>query len=169
VESPGNLRDTLLWGWRNSIVSLEFSYTSPARPSDKSRVKVKTLEWLQALAWSRDRRILIFWINVNCIISKNNFSGFAMELTFYKFKSRGLHEKTQIIASACYVATSVRTAEGTVGSTHAYTTCITSNSDNGNGHRLRNLLHSDTADPQRRSPYFYDRQTHYLWTINKPL
>jgi hypothetical protein len=41
----GKVRDTLLLGGRKSIVSLECSRASPPRPSGKSRVKVKTLEW----------------------------------------------------------------------------------------------------------------------------
>jgi hypothetical protein len=38
---------------------LEGSQASPARPSEKSRVKVKTLEWLEAVALARGSGILI--------------------------------------------------------------------------------------------------------------
>jgi hypothetical protein len=42
------MRDTLLWEGRKSTVSLEGSQASLARP-DKSKVKVRTLEWLKAV------------------------------------------------------------------------------------------------------------------------
>jgi hypothetical protein len=38
---------TLSWGGRKSIVLSGF-VASPSRPSDKSRVDMKTLEWLEA-------------------------------------------------------------------------------------------------------------------------
>jgi hypothetical protein len=43
---------------------LEGSQASPVRPSDTNRVKVKTLELLETVAWGKGRRILIFSINV---------------------------------------------------------------------------------------------------------
>jgi hypothetical protein len=45
----GKERNTLLWGGRKSIVLLKGSQASRAHPSDKSRLKVKMLEWLEAL------------------------------------------------------------------------------------------------------------------------
>jgi hypothetical protein len=42
------VRETLMWGGRKSIILLEGCQASPARPSE-SRVKVKTIEWLQAV------------------------------------------------------------------------------------------------------------------------
>jgi hypothetical protein len=44
---------TLWGGGRKSIVLLEGSQASLARPSDKGNIKVKTLEWLEAVAWDR--------------------------------------------------------------------------------------------------------------------
>jgi hypothetical protein len=46
----GKRNETLLWGRRKIVVLLAGSQALPARPSDKSRLKVKTLEWLEATA-----------------------------------------------------------------------------------------------------------------------
>jgi hypothetical protein len=46
----GEVKGTLLWGGRKSIILLEGSQASPACPSDKSSMKVKTLEWLEIVA-----------------------------------------------------------------------------------------------------------------------
>jgi hypothetical protein len=42
--------DALQRGGRKSLVLLESSQASPARLVDKSNVKVKTFEWLEAMA-----------------------------------------------------------------------------------------------------------------------
>jgi hypothetical protein len=47
-----------------SIVLFEGSQDSLACPSDKSRMQVKTLEWLEAVAWDKIRWTVIFLINV---------------------------------------------------------------------------------------------------------
>jgi hypothetical protein len=39
----GKVRDTLLWGGRNSIILLEGSQVPPVHPSDWGSVKVKML------------------------------------------------------------------------------------------------------------------------------
>jgi hypothetical protein len=48
----------------NNIVLREATQVSPALPSDKNRVKLKTLERLQAVARDRGRGILTVYINV---------------------------------------------------------------------------------------------------------
>lgn len=54
-------RGTLLWGRRKSIILLENSQAPPPpRPSDKSREKVKTLGWLEVVAWWQESRNLDF-------------------------------------------------------------------------------------------------------------
>jgi hypothetical protein len=52
--------NTLLRGGRKSHVLLESSQASPARLTDKSKVKGETLELLEAMAWDGGRRIFIF-------------------------------------------------------------------------------------------------------------
>jgi hypothetical protein len=47
--------DTSLRGGRNSIVLLVVSQASSALPSDKSRVKVKTIKWLEAEVLAKGR------------------------------------------------------------------------------------------------------------------
>jgi hypothetical protein len=42
----GKVGDALLWGRRKSIVLLESSEASPACPSDRGSVEVKSLGWL---------------------------------------------------------------------------------------------------------------------------
>jgi hypothetical protein len=49
-KSWGEVKDTLLRGGRKSIVCEKGSQASPARPSGKSRVKVKALERLEIVA-----------------------------------------------------------------------------------------------------------------------
>jgi hypothetical protein len=58
----GKFKYTLLRGERKSVVLLEGSQTSPVRCSVKSRVKVKLLEWLEAVASDRGHGIFIFSI-----------------------------------------------------------------------------------------------------------
>jgi hypothetical protein len=55
----------------------EVSQASPGHSSDKSRVELKTLGWLWAVAWDRDRGILISELgSTHSIIWNNSFSGF---------------------------------------------------------------------------------------------
>jgi hypothetical protein len=42
---------------KNIVILLEGSQASNSRPSDKGSVKIKTLRWLEALAWDRGRGI----------------------------------------------------------------------------------------------------------------
>jgi hypothetical protein len=60
----GKVRDALLCSGRKSIVLLQGPQASPISPFNTIRVKVKTLDWLEIVAWDRDCRILIFCINV---------------------------------------------------------------------------------------------------------
>jgi hypothetical protein len=47
-------------------------------------VKVKALEWLEAMVWDKGRGILIFWINVELyVICKNNFGGFNSNVAWF--------------------------------------------------------------------------------------
>jgi hypothetical protein len=49
----------------------------PVRPSDKGRMKVKTLWWLEAVAWDRSRGIWLYGLGLMYNLKKkNNFSGF---------------------------------------------------------------------------------------------
>jgi hypothetical protein len=50
MKITGKFRHTLLCGGRKSFVSLEGSPASPSLPSEKSRVKVKMLVWLERVA-----------------------------------------------------------------------------------------------------------------------
>jgi hypothetical protein len=58
VKSRGKMRDAFLWVGRRSIVLLQDSQASPARP-DKSRVKVEALVLL-TMSSDRGRGIFIF-------------------------------------------------------------------------------------------------------------
>jgi hypothetical protein len=62
VESPG-INERLYTSYRGeggqNIVLLEGSQVLPVRPSDKSRLNVKTFGWLEAVAWNRGRKNLI--------------------------------------------------------------------------------------------------------------
>jgi hypothetical protein len=53
------VRDIILWEKRKSIILSEGSQVSPAHPSDKSCVKVKALERLEAVSADRDCGIVI--------------------------------------------------------------------------------------------------------------
>jgi hypothetical protein len=55
-------------GGRKSIILLERSKVSPARPADKGSVKVKILEWFQAVSRDRGRGVLYSELISNCII-----------------------------------------------------------------------------------------------------
>jgi hypothetical protein len=46
----GEMKDSLLWGGRKSIILLEGSQASPVRPADKSSAKLKRLGRLEAVA-----------------------------------------------------------------------------------------------------------------------
>jgi hypothetical protein len=61
-------------GARKYIVTLAGSQASPVGPPDKGSMEVKTLEWLEAVAWYRGRGIL-----ENCIIRKWIFGTFKAE------------------------------------------------------------------------------------------
>jgi hypothetical protein len=50
VESPGKIERHLVVGREKEHRLLAGSQASPARPSDKSRVKVNALGWLEAVA-----------------------------------------------------------------------------------------------------------------------
>jgi hypothetical protein len=50
VKSPGKSERHFIVGSRKSIILLEGSQAVPVRPSDKSRVKVNALGWLEAVA-----------------------------------------------------------------------------------------------------------------------
>jgi hypothetical protein len=71
---------------RESIILLEDSQAPPARRSNKSTMKAKKLERLDAVAWDRGRGGLISWINAEL----HNLET-AMGLNFGEFKSGGLH------------------------------------------------------------------------------
>jgi hypothetical protein len=73
-EIVGKVSDTVLWDWgkRKSIILLGFQ-ASPHRPSDKGSVDVKTLGWLEAVAWDRARGIRIFGINIHVKFGKKNY------------------------------------------------------------------------------------------------
>jgi hypothetical protein len=75
VENHGK-DNTLLRGERRNVVLISGSQTSPVRPSDNTKMKVTTLEWLEAMVCDRAPGIFIFCINVDCITWKNNLSGF---------------------------------------------------------------------------------------------
>jgi hypothetical protein len=66
----GEVRDTLLRRRGEGIAMLKGSQASPTCLSDKSRVKVKTLGWLEAVACDRDRGIWFSELVSNCIIWK---------------------------------------------------------------------------------------------------
>jgi hypothetical protein len=74
----GEMWDTLLGGrGRKDIVLLEGSQVLLTRPSDKTNMKVKTLEWLEIVGADRGRGILIFWINAELHnLEKKQFGGF---------------------------------------------------------------------------------------------
>jgi hypothetical protein len=50
VKSPGKSERHFILGKEKEHRLLEVSQASPARPSDKSRVKVNALGWLEAVA-----------------------------------------------------------------------------------------------------------------------
>jgi hypothetical protein len=50
VESPGKSKRHFIVGRQKGHSLLEASQASPARPSDKSRVRVNALGWLEAVA-----------------------------------------------------------------------------------------------------------------------
>jgi hypothetical protein len=50
VKSHGRSEKHFILGGRKSTILLGSSQASPTRPSDKGSVKVKTLEWLEAVA-----------------------------------------------------------------------------------------------------------------------
>jgi hypothetical protein len=56
----GKFKYTLFREERKSVVLLEGSQASPVRSSNKSKVKVKILEWLEAVASDRGHGIFIF-------------------------------------------------------------------------------------------------------------
>jgi hypothetical protein len=63
--SLGEVRGTLLWGGGGEIIFLlGGSQALLAYPSDKCRVKVKTLAWLELLPWDNGRENSILWISV---------------------------------------------------------------------------------------------------------
>jgi hypothetical protein len=69
----GELWDILLrGGGRKSIIMVGGSQALSTCPSDRENVEVKTLGWLEAVAWDRGRGILVFWNNVElCSLEKN--------------------------------------------------------------------------------------------------
>jgi hypothetical protein len=68
------------------IVLSEGSFASPSRPSDRSSVNVKALQWLEAVVWDRGRGTLIVWINIETIIWKNNICNFNSNGTYISIK-----------------------------------------------------------------------------------
>jgi hypothetical protein len=50
VKSPGKSERHFIVGREEEHHFVRSSEASPARPSDKSRMNVKTLEWLEAVA-----------------------------------------------------------------------------------------------------------------------
>jgi hypothetical protein len=50
VKNPGKRERDLIVGREKEHHFLESSQASPARPFDRSRLKVKTLKWLEAVA-----------------------------------------------------------------------------------------------------------------------
>lgn len=64
VWSHGRSERHFIAGRERSIVSVQDSQATHAGPSNKSRVEMKTLEWLETVACDRARIILIFWIIV---------------------------------------------------------------------------------------------------------
>jgi hypothetical protein len=59
VKSPGKSDRHFILERENEHHLLEGSQASPARPSNKSTMEVKALEWLETLAWDKGRGILI--------------------------------------------------------------------------------------------------------------
>jgi hypothetical protein len=92
----GKVKGTLLGGGggaRKSMFLLEGSRNLPVRATDKNRVEVSALGWLEAVAWDRGNEIFIFWINVHIISEKI----IVLTLTakwpnFDEIKPGGMHE-----------------------------------------------------------------------------
>jgi hypothetical protein len=73
---------------------LEVFQASPARPSDKKSIKVRTSQRLEAVASDRCRGIFIFLINGALRDWRSNLVTFTVErFKFDEFQSGGLHEK----------------------------------------------------------------------------
>jgi hypothetical protein len=72
----GERTTILLWGERNNIALLGGFFYSPSRPSDKSRVEVKTLEWLEVGLVTGDLEFSFSELMSTYIIRKINAGGF---------------------------------------------------------------------------------------------
>jgi hypothetical protein len=61
VKSPGKCERHFIVGREKEHSFLEGSQASPARPSDKSRVEIKMLGWLKAVALRKGPRNFDFF------------------------------------------------------------------------------------------------------------